>query len=70
VTHEEQVGEESGDEECDTQDLESLKIETHNESIDSLENVVCFFRKSGSCQRVFFAWQFSGSSYCFKNSQD
>ena len=36
--HEEQVGEESDDEECDTQDQERL-ITIYNEAIDSLENV-------------------------------
>ena len=37
--HEEQVREEIGDEECDTQDQEPLKITTYNEAIDSLERV-------------------------------
>ena len=40
--HEEQVREESGEEECDRQDQEPLKITTYNEAIDSLENVVHF----------------------------
>ena len=51
--HEEQVGEESGDEQCDTQDQEPLKITTYNEAIDSLENVVCFLQSQSHTEECF-----------------
>ena len=60
--HEEQVREESGDEEYDTQDQEPLKITTYNEAIDSLENVACFY-KVRVIPKSVFRLQFS---YCFK----